>query len=907
MNSASRSPKANQRSSSHSDSCSFGARAAGLCLLLGGAVLPSTALGEPTSSGKAPLPSEPAAADSAAAAVRPPIVLEQQQPSYPVTALPRSLRGDVTVTVTIDALGSVTSVELAHAISPDLDHAAIEAASRWRFQPAMRGAVAVPSRIQLVFHFEPPGLPLLQPSSPPWPPSPPATAAAPAADASRVPAAPSGTPEIRAPVAANGGRRDPAAIDVTVVGRRPVSNRGASDFQIRVDQLADVPRANASELLKLAPGILLTSEGGEGHAEQVFLRGFDAREGQDIEFSVNGVPINEAGNLHGNGYADTHFIIPELVDQLRVLEGPFDPRQGNFAVAGSASYDLGLGDRGLTTKYTTGSWGTRRLLLLWGPEGESRHTFGGGEVFQSDGFGQNRDSRRATAMGQYEGSVGSERTSATYRLLGTAYATDYHSAGVVRVDDYQAGRIGFFDTYDFNQGGNASRFSLSADIESRREHAVLSQQVFVISRTMRLRENFTGFLLDVQDPLQTPHGQRGDLLDLEVSESTLGARGAAHFEGDLLRQRQAIEFGYFARGDAVTGTQQRIEVATQAPYRTETALDSKLADIGIYADVDLKLTRWLLLRGGLREDLFTFDVNNLCAVTTVAHPSAANPPGDASCFDQENLGNHREPNQRSSTGTVATLPRASLLIGPLRGISLSISAGTGARSVDPIYVSQDIKTPFASIQAYEVGAALTRTTDRFSLVARSAVFRTHVDKDLIFSETAGRNVLGVGTTRTGGMAALRLTGSTFDQAANITLVRATFDDTHLLVPYVPDIVVRSDTAFHHDLPLALRGMPVQGRLGIGLTYVGPRALPYGDRSDAIFTVDGQASLVWRNLTMSLAATNLLDRRYKLGEFNYPSDFRLDPQSSPTLVPVRHFTAGSPRGVFATLALTFGGV
>ena len=119
-----------------------------------------------------------------------------------------------------------------------------------------------------------------------------------------------------------------------MLGRRPPPSRGASDFQIRVGELAEVPRANAAELLKLAPGILLTNEGGEGHAEQVFLRGFDAREGQDIEFTVGGVPINESGNLHGNGYADTHFIIPELVESLRVLEGPFDPRQGNYAVGG---------------------------------------------------------------------------------------------------------------------------------------------------------------------------------------------------------------------------------------------------------------------------------------------------------------------------------------------------------------------------------------------------------------------------------------------------------------------------------------------------------------------------------------------------------------------------------------------
>src|SRR5438309_666672 len=143
--------------------------------------------------------------------------------------------------------------------------------------------------------------------------------------------------------------------EVRVHGRPEPPSRGASDFYLRVGELARVPRQNATELLKLAPGILLTNEGGEGHAEQVFLRGFDAREGQDIEFSVNGVPINEAGNLHGNGYADTHFIIPELVDSLRVVEGPFDPRQGNYAVAGSAEYHLGLAERGLFAKLSAGS------------------------------------------------------------------------------------------------------------------------------------------------------------------------------------------------------------------------------------------------------------------------------------------------------------------------------------------------------------------------------------------------------------------------------------------------------------------------------------------------------------------------------------------------------------------------
>src|SRR5205085_6502691 len=138
---------------------------------------------------------------------------------------------------------------------------------------------------------------------------------------------------------------------------------------------------------------LLSNEGGEGHAEQVFLRGFDAREGQDIEFSVDGIPINESGNLHGNGYVDTHFIIPELIESLRVVEGPFDPRQGNYAVAGSAEYHLGAPQRGLYSKVSAGSFGTLRELLMYAPAGGTNGTFAAAELYQTDGFGENRDGR----------------------------------------------------------------------------------------------------------------------------------------------------------------------------------------------------------------------------------------------------------------------------------------------------------------------------------------------------------------------------------------------------------------------------------------------------------------------------------------------------------------------------------
>src|SRR5262245_18080855 len=128
---------------------------------------------------------------------------------------------------------------------------------------------------------------------------------------------------------------------------------------------------------------------------------------------------------------------------------------------------------------------------------------------------------------------------------------------------------------------------------------------------MRLRENFTGFLLEVTEPRQSPHGQRGDLIDLDGHELTIGARGSARLSPHAFEQPQELEVGYFARGDNVRGTQQRLSDANLHPYATDTDLESKLADIGLYLDANLRATRWLSLRGGLRGDLFTFNVNNL--------------------------------------------------------------------------------------------------------------------------------------------------------------------------------------------------------------------------------------------------------------------------------------------------------
>jgi hypothetical protein len=476
---------------------------------------------------------------------------------------------------------------------------------------------------------------------------------------------------------------------------------------------------------------------------------------------------------------------------------------------------------------------------------------------------------------------------------------------VIREDDYRAGRKGFYDTYDTGQGGDSSRFSLAGDVETRSGDTIFKQQAFAIVRGMRLRENFTGFLLDVQTPVQNPHSQRGDLLDLDMNELTLGARGFARWHSTALGNKQEVELGYYARGDMVDGTQMRVEAATGHPYRKEIDLTSKLGDVGLYTDLNLRPASVLTLRGGLRGDLLTYDVLNNCAVQSVAHPSPANPPGDASCLSQQDFGAYREPTQRISTASFALMPRGSVIVGPFDGFNFNVSAGRGVRSIDPSYIIQDAATPFASVLAYEGGVSWARGIGPVSLSARSTLFQTHVDKDLIFSETQGRNVIGGGSTRTGWVGAVRTAGDHFDVNVNATLVKSFLDDTHLLVPYVPDAVLRADAALFGPLPWKIREDAVRGALGAGFTYVGHRPLPYGQRSDLIATIDLSGTLRWSSYELGFIAQNVLNQQYRLGEYNFASNFG-GPGSASTLVPVRHFTAGPPRALFATFAVNFGG-
>jgi hypothetical protein len=232
-------------------------------------------------------------------------------------------------------------------------------------------------------------------------------------------------------------------VEVRGERRLRTEQRGASDFVLGREIVAAAPHAEGADMLRAAPGVYIARPEGLAVAHRYMLRGFDADHGQDLELRVGGLPINLPSHIHGQGYADLGFLIGDVVREVHATEGVYDPRQGDFAVAGSIDVRLGIEQRGWRAAGSAGSFGTYRQLLSWAPPELDRETFAAAQLQQTDGFGQNRQGQSASAIAQWSAESGPFR----YRALGILHAARADLAGVVRADDVASGRVGFYSVY----------------------------------------------------------------------------------------------------------------------------------------------------------------------------------------------------------------------------------------------------------------------------------------------------------------------------------------------------------------------------------------------------------------------------------------------------------------------------
>jgi len=780
----------------------------------------------------------------------------EQQPPAPWPRDQAGVRDElVPVVLIVDSNGRVQSVDVETSVDAERDAAAIAAASRWTFRPALKDGTPIAAKIRAVVRFA---------ARPPEP-NPPITVAAPV-QATVAPA-----PTAPAPTAS-----EPATITVLGVRTAPPP-RSASEIVQGKRVLSSAPHRTASDLLLTVPGIALTQHSGEGAAHQIFFRGFDAVHGQDLEIWAGGVPVNDVSNIHSQGYADLNFLPAEVVKQIRVAPGTYDPRQGDFSVAGTLWLDLGYSEPGVTMSASAGQFGTRRYFMAYHPKGWSDATFAAFELYSTDGFGPARAAQRSSVIGQAEFAIGAAKA----RVLASTYATSFDSAGVLRLSDIESGKVDRFASYDENQGGDSARSQVAFELSQGNDDSRWTFTPYAVLRSMRLRQDFTGYLVTPTNGSASEvaaadkASEQGNSEQQTNDSSTLGVTGSYRRAIKLFSPSDSFEAGIFGRYDRIEQAQKKLSIATSQVTLDEVDAKIHATDVAGYVDVALHPIRRLTFRGGLRMDGLTY----------VTEDDGGQGKGQ------------RRAAQGAHFGKKATLDLR--LTSTVHALA---SYGDGFRSPQARSLQAGETAPFTSVQSFEVGVRHQTQTMR----ATASVFRTTLSDDLAFNQVTARNERTPPTRRTGVSAELSAQpNSWFTAAASFTYTRAEFTNTDGgfnagdLLPYAPQIVIRTDVAFTPTLGRVLN-RPITSHFGFGQTSIARRPLPYGEMGHDYSLLDAVASVRVREVELRLSAFNLLNLNWYDGEYTFASNFERG--AAPSLVPQRHVTVGAPRTVLGTITL-----
>jgi len=784
---------------------------------------------------------------------------------------------EVIVTITVDRDGNVADARIAQSGGEEADAASLAAIQQWRFRPATQNGEPSASRINVPFTFR--GPPLDSAVTEPKAAIGPNAATDPADDsvgARRVVPTPAASPT----------SPTEEAIEVTVVGERELrsDDRAASDFHVEREILAAAPRSEGAEVLRSAPGLYIGREEGAAVAHSYMLRGFDAEHGQDLELRVGGLPINQPSHVHGQGYADLGFLIGDVVRELHVSEGVYDPRQGDFAVAGTIDMELGVDENERGEHFTLGygAFGSRRAQVLWAPAGGERETFGAAQITQTDGFGDNRAGDAGSAMLQARFGEGAWR----YRVLGIAGAAQAQLAGMVRDDDVASGAVCFTCVYDVPtaraQNALSQRGMLGFFAEHRGKDGDNGELgLWLGYANHRVQGNHSGFLDSSEDEGDPA---RGDLNEQQNRAGSFGMdgryrRAPTHLGRDV---HTSVEVGASARFDVVDQSQAMLDASrdNQTWERVQN-LGVRGMQLGLWADTDWRITRYVNARVGARGAMQGYDVNDRLALP--------DPVGDIAGV------------RRGAMGTTLG-PRTSVEVAATDWLKLRAAYGEGYRSGQASLVTDGDDVPFTKVRSADLGG---RFDFGEALQLTVGSFLTHVSSDLIFEAHENR-LEQIGATRRVGLLVNAVTQPWrwLVASASLTWARATlvdgWDDNApgSRVPNAPPLVFRLDAGVHHVLWGDLGGDDVSARVGLGATALSARPLSGGGTTPAFATVDASLGVAWSGVSLSLEVYNLFDVRYAALATRMESRWDLSAPASDAV----HTAAGSPRAWMMTLGV-----
>jgi hypothetical protein len=293
------------------------------------------------------------------------------------------------------------------------------------------------------------------------------------------------------------------------------------------------------EILEAAPGLAVISHADGGKANQYYLRGYNLDHGTDFAVFVDDMPINLPTHAHGQGYADLNWLMPKTVQSLDVRKGPYFADVGDFANAGAAFLNLRDSVDKTIVSVTAGSFDYQRYFTMGSTKLGGGSLLYAGEANLYDGPWDTPDHmRKFSGLMRYSQGTATDGFSAT----AMAYANKWTTTGQQPLRAIASGQIGLFGEIDPTDGGNTSRYSLSARVAQTTDDGSWKANAYLVKYQLDLFNDFTWFLTNPID---------GDQFQQHDDRVSGGAGASRTFRGSLFGRPAETLIGFQTRYDDI--------------------------------------------------------------------------------------------------------------------------------------------------------------------------------------------------------------------------------------------------------------------------------------------------------------------------------------------------------------------
>jgi hypothetical protein len=641
----------------------------------------------------------------------------------------------------------------------------------------------------------------------------------------------------------------------------------ASEGAITSKQLIVRPVNRATEVLETVPGLIISQHSGEGKANQYYLRGFNLDHGFDFGQTIAGIPVNMPTHAHSQGYADSNFLIPELVSGIQYRKGPYYAENGDFSSAGSSNVNyFNVLERPIVT-VTGGSFNYTRFFGAVSPRVGPGHLLTALEYERDNGpwlSPNNKD--KYNGLLRY--SQGDSRNGLSLTFMG--FSNHWHSTDQIPQRAVDAGTIDRFGFIEETDGGETFRYSGVFDYQRSGTRDSTRLTAYTQRYGVQLFHNFTYFLNDPENGDQFEQYERR-----WTSGAKLTHRRLARVAGTPIENA----FGVELRNDAVGGPLGLYLTRETERIATVRADDVNQTSVGLFGETEIEWSRTVRTTFGLRGDVYRWNVES------------DNPM-----------------NSGDKTSALAS-PKVSAAFGPWKGTEFYTNWGLGFHSnsglgvvlqVDPFTGDPVNPAPsFARSNGAEVGV---RTVALRGLQTTATLWYLGFDSELIYVGDSGSTEEGPASRRVG----VEITNYIYPHPwvnldVDVSFSRARFEDVPPGEEFVPGALNRVISGGVNVNPPA--GVAAGPFGSFRLRHFGPRPLVEDNsvRSKPTSIVNGEIGYKFSNrVRLFVEGFNLFDARVSDIDYFFESRLRDEPEPVEDI----HFHAAIPRSARVALQFSF---